>query len=95
MRKTAEPGVRLAQWVQPGWVIGLTGDLGAGQDPVRERPRPRTRNPLPCSIPTFSLVHEYHDGRLPLFHLDLYRLDSMAQILGAGLEDYFRRDGAR
>ena len=41
--------------------------------------------------PTFALVHEYHDGRLPLFHLDLYRLASRGQIIAAGLEIYLTR----
>lgn len=39
--------------------------------------------------PTFTLVNEYAGGRLPLFHLDLYRLETRAQIIGAGLEEYF------
>jgi tRNA threonylcarbamoyladenosine biosynthesis protein TsaE len=41
--------------------------------------------------PTFALVNEYTGGRLPLAHLDLYRLETAEQIIGAGLEDYFRR----
>ena len=39
--------------------------------------------------PTFTLVNEYTGGRLPLFHLDLYRLETRAQVIGAGLEEYF------
>jgi tRNA threonylcarbamoyladenosine biosynthesis protein TsaE len=39
--------------------------------------------------PTFNLVHAYTGGRLPLFHLDLYRLETPSQIMGAGLEEYF------
>jgi tRNA threonylcarbamoyladenosine biosynthesis protein TsaE len=38
--------------------------------------------------PTFALVNEYRDGRLPLFHLDLYRLDTRGDIITAGLEQY-------
>src|SRR5207249_2507341 len=41
--------------------------------------------------PTFALVHEYNGGRLPLFHLDLYRLNTPEQIAGAGLEEYLCR----
>jgi len=75
---------------QPGWIVGLSGGLGAGKTQlvkgiahglgVRER----------ISSPTFALVNEYTTGRLPLFHLDLYRLDDPAQVAGAGLEPYLR-----
>src|SRR5687767_10908696 len=73
---------------QAGLLIGLVGDLGAGKTAlvrgiaegldVKER----------IASPTFVLVHEYLSGRLPLYHLDLYRLDSPAQIASAGLEEY-------
>jgi len=44
--------------------------------------------------PTFALVHQYLSGRLPLYHLDLYRLDTVDQIHRAGLEEYWiRPDG--
>jgi len=43
--------------------------------------------------PTFTLVNEYGGGRLKLFHLDLYRLETPAQILSAGIEGFCRRDG--
>ncbi len=43
--------------------------------------------------PTFTLVNEYGGGRLRLFHLDLYRLETAAQIRSAGLEDYLQPDG--
>ena len=44
-------------------------------------------------IHTFSLVHEYPGGRLPLAHLDLYRLQTPAQVIGAGLEAYLPYPG--
>ena len=43
--------------------------------------------------PTFTLVNEYAGGRLRLFHLDLYRLETRGQILAAGLEEYLQPDG--
>jgi len=76
-----------------GLVIGLSGDLGAGKTQlvkglatglhIRER----------VHSPTFALVNIYSGGRLTLFHLDLYRLDTLQQIIAAGLEDYLRPDG--
>ena len=44
--------------------------------------------PARVQSPTFTLVNEYAGGRLPLSHLDLYRLETRAQIIGAGLEEY-------
>jgi tRNA threonylcarbamoyladenosine biosynthesis protein TsaE len=43
--------------------------------------------------PTFTLIHEYSGGRLPLFHMDLYRLDSAEQALTIGVEDYLNPAG--
>jgi tRNA threonylcarbamoyladenosine biosynthesis protein TsaE len=43
--------------------------------------------------PTFTLVNEYAGGRLRLFHLDLYRLETQEQILSAGLEEFLQPDG--
>lgn len=79
------------QWgreASTGWVIGLSGDLGAGKTQlVKGIARGLGINDR-ISSPTFALVNEYPTGRLPLFHLDLYRLDSREQIAAAGLESY-------
>lgn len=73
----------------PGLVIGLTGDLGAGKTELVKGIARGLGATTPVRSPTFALVHEYAGGRLPLFHLDLYRLESLAQVLGAGLDEYF------
>ena len=74
-----------------GLVIGLTGDLGAGKTQlVKGLARGLGITALVHS-PTFTLVNEYAGGRLPLFHLDLYRLETRGQIIAAGLEEYFCR----
>lgn len=79
------------QWgreAQPGWVLALTGDLGAGKTHLVKGIARGLGIAERVQSPTFALVHEYAGGRLPLFHLDLYRLDSPAQITGAGLEEF-------
>jgi tRNA threonylcarbamoyladenosine biosynthesis protein TsaE len=83
----------LAGTVPRGAVVGLAGDLGAGKTQfvrgfarglgVTER----------IHSPTFALLNIYSSGRLPLFHIDLYRLESDAQIISAGLEEYFHPEG--
>lgn len=76
---------------QRGWVIGLNGDLGAGKTQLVKGLARGLEITERVHSPTFALVNEYGGGRLPLFHLDLYRLDTPAQILGAGLEEYLDR----
>lgn len=88
--ETAEAGERLGRAAQPGLVIGLIGDLGAGKTQfVRGFARGLGITERIHS-PTFTLVNEYRSGRLRCYHLDLYRLDGPEQILAAGLEQYFQ-----
>lgn len=76
-----------------GWVIALTGDLGAGKTQLVKGLARGLGSTARVHSPTFTLVNEYLDGRLPLYHLDLYRLETLAQIASAGLEDFLRLDG--
>lgn len=67
---------RLAADLQPGAVLLLSGDLGAGKTAfVRGLAEGLGTDPSEVTSPTFTLVHEYRQGRLPLVHVDLYRLD--------------------
>ena len=82
------------QWgleAQSGWVIGLSGGLGAGKTQLVNGLVRGLKAAKRAPSPTFALVHEYHEGRLPLFHLDLYRLATRGQIIAAGLEPYLVR----
>jgi tRNA threonylcarbamoyladenosine biosynthesis protein TsaE len=79
------------QWgreAQRGWVIGLSGDLGAGKTHLVKGLARGIGCPARVHSPTFTLLNEYDGGRLPLFHLDLYRLSHRTDIVTAGLEDY-------
>ncbi len=92
--ETERLGEEWGREAQPGWVIGLHGDLGAGKTCfVRGLARGlgiRAR----VHSPTFALLNEYPGGRLPLAHLDLYRLESDRAVAGAGLDEYlFAPDG--
>lgn len=81
-------GARLGAMASAGWVFGITGDLGAGKTQLVKGIAESLGITERIQSPTFALVNEHRGGRLPLFHLDLYRLESTAQIIGAGLEDY-------
>jgi tRNA threonylcarbamoyladenosine biosynthesis protein TsaE len=85
--ETLAYGEQLGRAAQAGMVIGLVGDLGAGKTQfVRGFARGLGITDRVHS-PTFTLVNEYRSGRLPCFHLDLYRLEDPHQII-AGLEQY-------
>ena len=92
LTNSAEETQRLGEtWSQqalPGWIIGLRGDLGAGKTQLVKGFARGLGISGRVQSPTFALVHEYAGGRLPLYHLDLYRLENEAQIRGAGLEEY-------
>ena len=76
-----------------GLVIGLSGDLGAGKTQLAKGVARGLGFGGRVHSPTFTLVNQYEGGRLPLFHVDLYRLETAEQILGAGLEEYFHPAG--
>lgn len=79
---------------QSGWIIGLTGDLGAGKTQLVKGLARGLGASERVHSPTFALVNQYLRGRLPLYHLDLYRLATVDQIHRAGLEEYWiRPDG--
>lgn len=91
--ETETLGERFGKSAQIGWVLALSGELGAGKTQfVRGLARGLGINARVHS-PTFSLVNIYEGGRLTLFHIDLYRLERVEQIVAAGLEDYLRPAG--
>ncbi|HEX4265562.1 MAG TPA: tRNA (adenosine(37)-N6)-threonylcarbamoyltransferase complex ATPase subunit type 1 TsaE [Verrucomicrobiae bacterium] len=76
-----------------GLVIGLSGDLGAGKTQLVKGLARGLGITTRVHSPTFALVNIYNGGRLNLFHLDLYRLETKEQILSVGLEEYLKPDG--
>ena len=89
--ETESIGEQWGRAAQSGWVIGLSGDLGAGKTQLAKGLARGLGAVDRVQSPTFALLNEYASGRMPLFHLDLYRLDTREQIVGAGLESYFYR----
>jgi tRNA threonylcarbamoyladenosine biosynthesis protein TsaE len=91
--ETFEFGRQLADKLQAGDILALTGELGAGKTCFVKGLARGLGVTQAVTSPTFTLIHEYRGGRLPLFHVDLYRLDSVAQALAVGIEDYLNGAG--
>src|SRR5580692_10648936 len=91
--ETEALGEKFGRAARPGWVIALSGELGAGKTQFVKGVARGLGISARVHSPTFTLVAEYGGGRLPLFHLDLYRLENEAQILSAGLEEFLQPDG--
>jgi len=86
--ETRKVATALADRLAPGSVILLHGDLGAGKTAfVRGLAEGLGLSDDPVSSPTFTLVHEYTGGRVPLYHADLYRLPDGASLDDLGLDE--------
>jgi tRNA threonylcarbamoyladenosine biosynthesis protein TsaE len=86
--ETSDVGRRLAETLGRGSVVLLVGDLGAGKTAlVRGLAEGLGVAPAEVSSPTFTLIQEYRGGRVPLFHVDLYRLNDPREIDDLGLEE--------
>jgi tRNA threonylcarbamoyladenosine biosynthesis protein TsaE len=86
--QTAALGEQWGREARLGWLIGLSGGLGAGKTLLAAGLARGLGVAARVQSPTFALVNEYREGRLPLFHLDLYRLATRDEIIAAGLEQY-------
>ena len=91
--ETAALGEQWGRAAAGGLVIGLCGDLGAGKTQLAKGLARGLGIAALVHSPTFALVNIYNGGRLTLYHLDLYRLDTREQILDAGLEEYLKPEG--
>jgi tRNA threonylcarbamoyladenosine biosynthesis protein TsaE len=93
VEETIALGERLAAQLQHGDVVALFGELGAGKTALVKGIARGLGITQDVTSPTYTLIHEYSGGRLPLFHIDLYRLDSAGQALTIGVEDYLDPSG--
>ena len=91
--ETEALGEALAGRLTAGDVIAFSGDLGAGKTAFTRGLARGLGVTERVTSPTFTIVNEYLGGRLPLFHFDLYRLDSAEELFDIGWEDYLDRGG--
>jgi tRNA threonylcarbamoyladenosine biosynthesis protein TsaE len=91
--ETEALGESWGRMAQSGQIIALSGDLGAGKTQLVKGIARGLGISSRVHSPTFTLVNVYSGGRLTLFHLDLYRLETREQIFSAGLEEYLNPAG--
>ncbi|HBO87322.1 MAG: tRNA (adenosine(37)-N6)-threonylcarbamoyltransferase complex ATPase subunit type 1 TsaE [Pontiellaceae bacterium] len=82
----------LMESLEPGTVIALHGELGAGKTCFIQGLAAAMGITDPITSPTYTLIGEY-EGRMKLNHIDLYRLANSVEALGIGLEEYLESDG--
>jgi tRNA threonylcarbamoyladenosine biosynthesis protein TsaE len=88
--QTTQFAEKLAALLRPGDVIALEGDLGAGKTTFTKGLAKGLEIKKTVNSPTFTIIKEYH-GRLPLYHMDVYRVENAFEDLG--FDEYFEGDG--
>jgi tRNA threonylcarbamoyladenosine biosynthesis protein TsaE len=91
--ETFELGKRLGLEAQPGTLICLNGDLGTGKTVFTQGFACGLGIEEPVNSPTFTIVQVYEEGRLPLYHFDVYRIGDPEEMEEIGYEDYFYGEG--
>jgi len=86
-------GRELAATLNAGDVVALCGNLGAGKTQATKGIVEGMGSSAAVTSPTFTLVHEYADGRLPVFHFDFYRMERAEEVLTVGWDDILDEPG--
>jgi tRNA threonylcarbamoyladenosine biosynthesis protein TsaE len=93
VEQTQSLGAQLGAIVQAGDVLALVGDLGAGKTNFAQGLARGLGVTEDVNSPTFILANEYYSGRVPMYHVDAYRVQDAAEAEGFGLDDYLNDDG--
>ena len=91
--ETEEIGRQFAKNLTTGSVLALTGELGSGKTQFVKGLVAGLGSTAAITSPTFTIVHEYPGGRLPVYHFDFFRLQDRQSITRLGLDDYFFGNG--
>ena len=91
--ETYEVGKKIGEKARPGQIYTLTGDLGVGKTVFTQGVAAGLGITEPVNSPTFTIVQEYEDGRLPFYHFDVYRIGAVDEMDEIGYDDYFFGEG--
>lgn len=91
--ETFELGKAIGEQVNKGTVISLIGDLGVGKTIFTQGFATGLGISEPVNSPTFTIVQVYEEGRIPLYHFDVYRIGDVSEMDEIGYEDYFYGEG--
>lgn len=91
--ETYEYGKKLGQQAEPGEIYRLIGDLGVGKTVFTQGFAAGLEIKEPVSSPTFTIIQEYQEGRIPFYHFDVYRIGDAEEMGEIGYEDYFYGQG--
>lgn len=91
--ETRALGRSLAQQLRPGDVLLLWGDLGAGKSELTRGIAEGLGVTSPVTSPSFTILNVYDEGRMPLYHFDWYRLNSVEELYEMGMDEYLGGDG--
>ena len=91
--ETRRFGEELGSKLEPGTIIALTGDLGAGKTTLSKAIAKGLGVTDTITSPTFTIVCEYDSGRLPLYHFDVYRVNDSEELFEIGFDDYIHGKG--
>lgn len=86
---TKKFGLELGETLETGAVVALIGDLGTGKTALTKYIAQGLGIHEMITSPTFTIVQEYHDGRIPLYHFDVYRINDLEEMYELGYEEYF------
>lgn len=86
-------GAGAARSAKPGTVFGLIGNMGAGKTHWTKGFLQSRQPSALVTSPTFSLINEYRDGEIPIYHFDFYRIDSPRDLLSLGWDEYIEAGG--
>ena len=91
--ETEAIGRQLANDVEAGSVLALKGELGSGKTLFTKGLLAGLGSSAAVTSPTFTIMHEYQGGRLPIYHFDFFRLENRESAARLGVEDYLFSDG--
>ncbi len=91
--ETQALGKKLGSILQSGDIVCLNGDLGAGKTHLTSGAAEAMEINEYVTSPTFTVVNEYHGGRMPFYHFDVYRIASYDELIEIGFEEYLQKPG--